>query len=390
MTTNKQSFLTYTAAASALACAFAFLLLVSSESHNDQSDPVFSREVVAYEILPAQEGEEAIVKYEYVGDVVPEKLSPTEEVSKRTETAYHSLIAVENEGTKKETRTYEGVFYTRPTFVKQGSEWHYIEHATTTETAFNALRKDNVFASLFWRTAYADSITPFAGAGDGEVRQTGGDTSPVYCNTGGGLGANHTNTTAEARKHDNLIVLGPPGEEEFTYTCNTYRIFLPFDTSSMPGGSTVSAATVSFYVTTKTNGYNDGVDYISVLQTTQASHTALANADFGSFGSTQGTSAPIDIGSITTSAYNTITLNSTGRSWIKGSGASPSCGVTNGITCLGLAEGHDFNGLDMTFSNLTNSIIISTSEQTGTSQDPYLSVTYTVGGNFAFWQFQDF
>lgn len=389
MTTNKQPFLTYTAAAAALACAFVFLLLVSSESHDDRSDPVFSREVVAYEVLPVQEGEEAIVTYEYVGDVVPEKLSPTEEVKKRTETAYHSLVAVENEGTKEETRTYEGVFYTRPTFVKQGNEWHFIEHATTTETAFNALRKDNAFASIFWRKAYAASISPFAGAGDGDVYADDdftADWSVARSATDGDL-ASPTNTTSDFQSFCGVDI-------ENVESFNIYRAFFPFDTSSMPGGSTVSAATLNIYITSKTNGDNDGTDYAVVVSSSQGTHTTLTTTDFDQVGATAYSDTP-DFSTLTINTYNTLTLNASGRAAIKGSGQTSTCSATAGITCLSVREGHDYANHPIACGfpgpSLTrNRITFRTSEQTGTSEDPYLSVTYTVGGNFAFWQFQDF
>lgn len=373
--------LTLYASATALVVVVVLMVLYGPKQEVPLYDPIFSREVVAYELLP---GEENVVKYEYKGEALPEKLAPDEDVDKRTQTSYTRVTGVENEGTDDEKTIYTGVFYTRPTFVQEGDEWYYIEHATTTETAFNKVRKENALASLFWRTAHAASIAPFAGAGDGSVRHLG-DTDFTTCYTGTGTHTDPTGTTALIQATDNLQII----VEDLVYTCNIRRGFLPFDTSSMPAGSSVSATTLHVYVTATVNQYNDGVDYIAVVETSQATHTTLATSDFPNVGSTQGATT-IDIGSITTSAYNVFTFDSTGRSnFINASGVDAPCSATNGISCIGLREGHDLNNIGLAQDGSANSITISTSEATGTSQDPYLTVTYTTG-SFAFWQFQDF
>lgn len=383
---------TATAFALLFGVSFGTWALLSEESHTQvKNDPVFSREVVAYEFLPSADNEESVVKYEYLGKPLPEKLAPDEDVAKRTETSYTRITGVANAGTDREKSIYTGTFFTRPTFTQDEGRWYYIEHATTTESAFNRAREENAFAALFWRKAYAATISPFAGAGDGEVRNLGGDGGAgdpdwvVYCVDGGGTHVSATATTAIVLSQDKEQTLG----EDVTYICNIRRVFLPFDTSSIPAGSSVSAATLNVYVTSKTNNLDDGVDYITVVQTSQATHTTLATSDFPSVGSTHGVSSPTDIGSITTSAYNTFTLNSTGRGFIKFSGVDAPCSATNGITCIGLREGHDMNGVALGSLNLQDSITISTSENTGTSQDPYMNITYTTG-SFAFWQFQDY
>jgi hypothetical protein len=367
-----------------------FLLKQSDTEVKD--DVVFSREVVAYEFLPQGEGQESVVKYEYKGDKVPEKITPKEDVSKRTETSYHQLIALENEGTKDEKRTYEGVFYTQPTFFNDGGEWYYIEHATTTESAFNKVRNEKAFASLFWRTAHAASLSPFSTAGDGWVYNSENGDSEIHTVTypdcaddefivNQSLTANHTNTTSLVFAKYRLATGAGVCDEQFTY--------LPFDTSSITAGSTVTAATLNIYVTAKVNGVNDGSDYIDVSEASQASNSSLATTDYESMNQQGGLATTIDIGSITTSAYNVFTLNSTGRAAIKTAGQTSACGGTSGYTCLGLIEGH-MPSSSMTNQVNGNSITLSTSENTGTSQDPYLSITYTPGANFALWQFQDY
>lgn len=353
-------------------------VVLENPSEHERLDPLFSREVVAYEILPAGEGAEAVVAYEYKGEKLPEKLTPNEEVSKRTGTSYTELIATEHAGTSNEKRVYRGTFYAQETFVREGNDWYYIEHATTTETAFNATRREHLLAFLFWRTTYAATASPFSGVGDGYVTRE--DVNPLSsCNVADGTSADFTFTTASviARNRATLDI------------CEVARAFLPFTTSSIPLNATITAATMSIFATSKANNDNDGSDLLDLMQTTQASSAQLVVADYNNIGAPTGATS-LDITSVTTSAYNVFTLNATGLTWIKKSGQTANCGVTTGVTCLGIQENHvtdGFTGLADSVGG--NQVLFSTSENTGTTQDPFMTITYSTG-DFAFWQFQDF
>ncbi|MBI5794240.1 VCBS repeat-containing protein, partial [Candidatus Uhrbacteria bacterium] len=156
-----------------------------------------------------------------------------------------------------------------------------------------------------------------------------------------------------------------------------YRSFLPFDTSSIPDDATVTSATLNIYPYSKKNDDNDGDDFVTVVQTSQASTTSLSTADFDQAGAidnpTEGidTSERKDITNITTGAYLTFNLNSTGLGWVS----------STGTTKLGLREGHDVIDSAFTSSSTTytryNYLYIRPSEYTGTTYDPYLTVTYT-------------
>lgn len=346
--------------------------------------------------MPSGEAEE-VVKYGYQGDKVPEKITPDEVVEKRTENSYTREMAVENKGTKDEKIIFESVFYSQPTFSKEGDDWYYIEHATTSESAFNAFRKENALATLFIPKAHADSITPFSGAGDGwvenqvQVDDCGTQWSTTH-DAATGFTFSSTATTLSVRSSSfssTFLSL---------FLCTIDRVFLPFDTSSIPGSATISAATLNVYAVSKTNTDNDGTDFLTVTQTSQATHTVLANADYDQCGAISNPTEGIDSGqrkditSVTTSAYLIFTLNSTGMGWIKKSGQASACTATTGVTCLGIREGHDvtnsaiISGFDVVAENLVS---LSSSEQTGTSQDPYLSVTYSTGQP-VLWQMWEF
>jgi len=116
---------------------------------------------------------------------------------------------------------------------------------------------------------------------------------------------------------------------------------------------------------------NDGDDFITVVQTSQADTASLTTADYDQCGAisnpTEGATR-IDIGSITIGAYNSWTLNATGLGWIS----------KTGYTFLGLREGHDAINSAITFG--INRVKFAGSEATGTANDPYLDVTSSAGG----------
>ncbi|MEK7090064.1 MAG: hypothetical protein AAB930_00570, partial [Patescibacteria group bacterium] len=90
-------------------------------------------------------------------------------------------------------------------------------------------------------------------------------------------------------------------------------------------------------------------------------------------------STRIDIGSISTSAYNVWTLNASGLTWIAKNGAASACSATTAITCIGVLEGHDVINSAVA-TNASSTAFLRDSETSGTSQDPYLTVIYEVPG----------
>lgn len=156
------------------------------------------------------------------------------------------------------------------------------------------------------------------------------------------------------------------------------RLFIPIDTSGIADGDTITAAELYMYVISKRNNDNDGDDWINVVQTSQPSTTTLTTADFDLCGAvtnpTEGATR-IDLGSITTSAYNSWTLDATGRGWID----------KTGISMLGLREGHDALNNDIVIGGIYQGDTLNcySSERTGTGEDPYLDVTVSAGGGLS-------
>lgn len=206
-------------------------------------------------------------------------------------------------------------------------------------------------------TFYANS------SGDGHVEAYNSSWDTVHDNTAGSYIA-PTQTTNEVRTK----------RHAGNYYIN--REFLPFDTSSLPDNASITATDLKIYITDKSNVDNDGNDFITVVQTSQASNTGLDYEDFDQAGAvdnpTEGvsTSDRQDITSIS-NGWLTFPLNSTGRSWIS----------TTGYTKLGLREGHDV--LDDAITNFdddndVNNIKFRSANYSGTSSDPKIDVTYVI------------
>jgi len=204
----------------------------------------------------------------------------------------------------------------------------------------------------------------YSGAGDG-CSGFGGEDVQTWA-------ACHHATAGEYADYTAITVIAESYEITGVTGWNVIqRTFLPFNTAALPDTATITAATLSIYVTTTSDGDNDGYDYVSVVQTTQASTSAIVVEDYDQCGAVQTPqkgAADIDITGIGTGAYLAFTLNATGIAWIS----------LTGWTKLGIREGHDVADHQIA-ANKDNYVIYSTSEATGTSQDPYLNITYTVG-----------
>jgi hypothetical protein len=151
-----------------------------------------------------------------------------------------------------------------------------------------------------------------------------------------------------------------------TSSATINRAFALFDTSTMVDAVSIQAATVSCKGLSKINTDNDGDDWVNVVQTSPASNTDITTADYDQCGAvtnpTEGATR-IDLGSISASAYNTWTLDATGRGWIS----------KTGITKLGWREGHD--AIDSTPAvDTQNFFSFSSADTSGTASDPKLLV----------------
>lgn len=142
-----------------------------------------------------------------------------------------------------------------------------------------------------------------------------------------------------------------------------------------PAG-TITALKLRLYVTAKINGDNDAADTIDVYDFNPADPESVATADFDQFGTTS-FSTPIDIGSISTSAYS---------EWDITNASHIASLISGDYICIGIREGHDATNAAYAGSNDTfNEISVEQSE--GASNKPELIVTTSSSGALFFAQY---
>ena len=150
-----------------------------------------------------------------------------------------------------------------------------------------------------------------------------------------------------------------------------YRGIYIFDTSSLPDTDTVTAATLSFYGSTKTNA-NAATPDINVYGNSKTdSDTALANAHFENAGSTAYSDTAVSYAGWSTSGYNDFALNATGIASISATGRSRFTTRNANYDVSGSSP--STSGGSQSFSYLS----AITAETAGTTQDPKLVVTHT-------------
>lgn len=146
------------------------------------------------------------------------------------------------------------------------------------------------------------------------------------------------------------------------------RPYMGFNTSSSPlTGQTISSATVDFYAIYLLNSQVDSNAYIRLVAPNLPTPGTPAAGDFDLIGTTSLATADIQNSSITTSAYNSFTV------------ASPDSTINkNGLTEYSFRSLFDVNNTAPNkSSNNGMEIDFYTTDQTGTSTDPRLTVTHT-------------
>ncbi len=208
----------------------------------------------------------------------------------------------------------------------------------------------------------------YSGAGDGYIEGTGASFAAAHDNATGSS-VNYTSVSAS------IYVYRDAGS-----TWWIRRGALPFDTSGLPDTDVISAATLYWYATGAwVNDDADSNSYVGVVHTFTASNTVLATGDYDDIGSDNDTggramqpniqqgAATVALSTITGAGYYSHALNATGLAWIS----------NTSYTKLGIREGHDIlEDLPGFAANKFNGGGFYCSEQTGTANDPYISITH--------------
>ncbi len=304
---------------------------------------------------------ETFVKYSYVGD---ETVKEKDEISKNENAVIYKKTKV------KDRLVGDVKIYIDNNFVQDDGKWHYIEYATTTQQAFDlqtvSLGKRIVKILISQVTATNINV----GNGDGYVQYYPSTSWSVAHNASNGSAVT---TIAEPLE---LTVAKLTGDNY-----NIIRNYVPVRTGGTVG-STDNVLAAALYIKegygTRYAGCTDAYGYMTVVETTSASSTALALSDYSQIGTTEA----IDSGSRIAYAdyaldgWNHFNFNSTGIGFIKKNGATSSCGTETGWTCLGLRAGHDnTNNVYCGVTGTYNTFGWHSSDATDSSERPYLMVT---------------
>lgn len=188
------------------------------------------------------------------------------------------------------------------------------------------------------------------GAGDGQMAYA---VNAAWATVYGAADATAVSSTA-----GQVVAVRHPSTQYMIYRCR-----YPFDVSSIPAGSTVSAASFRGYVTYIEN--HEGANFtIDIVQDTQTSLTNLVVGDYSKLNAVLGASQLAD--DLTLNANNTWTLNATALTWIT-PGGSALLGTRAGFDRTNTAPptevlGGQYNDVEITSSEGAN--------------PPVLSVTY--------------
>lgn len=138
------------------------------------------------------------------------------------------------------------------------------------------------------------------------------------------------------------------------------RVFLPIDTSALPDGATISAASLFAHMSCGASSHQLGL-----VQATQASETAVVVADWDNVGATDGATRV----TISGTAYATyeFVMNATGIGWIN----------KTGWTKLAVRTEYD---IDDNYTGVNNNGQNGFTWSENATDDPYIEITYTEGG----------
>ncbi len=283
------------------------------------SDPIYTNieKLIAFDYRDAGTPTE-YVYYSYLGEPMPEKLDPLEVKSMRNASSYTVRLSTPEEESKtgKYRMEYRGL--PQPTYYDKDGTWFYMLYATTSPAAFKDAQYSNPMAYLFGRVAYGASLASGYGF---TFRQSAVSLATARTNP--------ADNTANSFEAEASCTTGP--------IWTIQRLFLPYDTSSIPVSADVSGTSVFLEFTgASTNNMTDSL--ASLVGTTQATHTTLGVNDHASVGATD--YAPDD----DIMSPTGFVLNATGIAAIKKNGQASACSATAGITCLGVRLTGDLSG----------------------------------------------
>jgi hypothetical protein len=206
------------------------------------------------------------------------------------------------------------------------------------------------------QAAASTTVTIYSSASDGYVDK---DSAVSYATAWTATSATWVHYTGS---YDGYMGQLPPGVSGGIWWID--RFFLYFDTSGIPPGAIIESASLNLYGKVDYSTQ----DFLMTVQNGQPTYPTdpMVLADYNK-ANYAGNGGSLTTAGFTTSGYNVITLNADGISWINKGGQTKLC----------IRSNRDIAGTEPTYG-VDERVQVYTSEETGTSKDPYLSVTYTV------------
>ncbi len=149
------------------------------------------------------------------------------------------------------------------------------------------------------------------------------------------------------------------------------RTFFLFDTSSLPDTDEVDSGTMEFVSSSSNDSI--GSQTLSLIDTTPASSTAIADADYGQAGTTKQADDITEVSIVAdSSTYNPFTLNSIGRASIS----------LTSITKFGIRATADSDDAEPTANDAESFqiIILAAEEIVAGDKRPKLVITHNLAG----------
>jgi hypothetical protein len=277
-----------------------------------------------------------------------------EDISLRT---HNSVTYKHNDG---EVFTTE--FIGNNSYRQEGNDWYVVDVSTSTiedyeDSTGEKISKSNsvLFDLLGIYEAKATDSNIYSGSDDGYMFSAINTTwSTVYNGTGetvDQVGSNHAVDLIDYTAMGGIRI---------------YRLHGSYDTSSLPDMAIIMSSSLNLYLTSAVAGNLTSHNGWHAVASEMSGGTAAEKWD--SF-TTAKVSYSDETRMTTSNAYTSVSLNSVGLAAIN----------KTGNTKIGLAQWHDVNNTDPNMPSgnyYSDNFITYFSEYTGTSRDPYLSVTY--------------
>lgn len=209
-----------------------------------------------------------------------------------------------------------------------------------------------------------DTLTVYPDAGDPGSTTVDGIVRVFLTDTFLNLRNNAGNSTWNSASDNGIQFQADVTASLYT---NIYRSLFTFNTSSLTNNARISAATLSLYGSgsaSDTGSINPSIDVTSAAP---AFNNTLSPTDYSTLGTTSFSGSPISVAAWA-SSYNVFTLNASGRANVS----------VTGISRFGAREStYDMAGISPTWSSGTSmGFPMYFADQTGTTNDPRLEVTY--------------